>query len=63
MKCEKWPFLGIWTKKNSNKFICLEPWFGIADMENANQNLINKIGIIKLDSHQNFKCSFVINFY
>lgn len=28
---KNWPFYGIWTKKNTNQFICLEPWQGIND--------------------------------
>ncbi len=63
MKCTNWPFFGIWTKKNSEKFICLEPWFGIADSETTNSNFTNKKGVIKLLPEQNFDCSFSILFF
>ena len=63
MKCTNWPFFGIWTKKNSEKFICLEPWFGIADSETTNSNFTNKTGIIKLLPELNFDCSFNILFF
>jgi len=63
MECNNWPFFGIWTKKNSEKFVCLEPWFGIADSETTNSNFTNKKGIIKLLPEQNFDCSFNIIFF
>lgn len=63
MKCANWPFFGIWTKKNSEKFICLEPWFGIADSETTNSNFTKKTGIIKLLPEQNFDCSFSVLFF
>lgn len=63
MECYNWPYFGIWTKKNSEKFICLEPWQGIADNELTNQNITEKTGIIKLSPEQTFDCSFNILFY
>ena len=63
MECENCPYFGIWTKKNSEKFICLEPWYGIADMENSKSNIANKTGIIKLEPEQNFNCSYTILFF
>ena len=63
MECRNWPFFGIWTKKNSEKFICLEPWFGIADSDTTNSNFTNKTGIIKLLPEQNFDCSFSVLFF
>jgi len=42
------PFLGIWTKKDA-PFICIEPWYGIADSNNANGNIYEKEGIQILD--------------
>jgi len=41
------PYFGIWSAKNA-PFICLEPWHGIADTENATGNLEEKEGIITL---------------
>lgn len=62
MECRNWPFFGIWSKKACNKFVCLEPWYGIADKENATQQWIEKEGLIKLDAKQQFACSFSITF-
>jgi galactose mutarotase-like enzyme len=58
-----WPYFGIWTKKGTTQFVCLEPWYGIADHENANGDLEEKTGIIKLVSGQHFECSFDMIFF
>lgn len=58
-----WPFFGIWTKKDTEQFICLEPWYGIADSDNATGEMIHKTGIIKLLSEQQFDCSFDVLFF
>ncbi len=47
------PFLGIWAAKNAN-FVCIEPWCGIADSENHEQDFTKKEGIEVLASHQIF---------
>ncbi len=62
MNCKHWPYFGIWTKKQSNQFICLEPWYGIADMENSNSNIEKKEGIITVLPENYFKCEFDITF-
>jgi galactose mutarotase-like enzyme len=43
----EFPFLGIWSAKEAD-FICIEPWCGIADSVNSNQQLEQKEGIEKL---------------
>lgn len=48
------PFLGIWAAKNAN-FVCIEPWCGIADSANHNQQLIEKEGINRLDANGVFE--------
>lgn len=63
MDCKGWPFFGIWTKKQSNKYVCLEPWYGIADSETTNQEFESKNGIIKLTPYNTFTCSFNLNFF
>ena len=39
------PYLGIWSKPNLAPVVCIEPWFGVADEENSNQNIEDKRGI------------------
>jgi galactose mutarotase-like enzyme len=41
------PFFGIWAARNAG-FVCLEPWCGIADSVQHNQQLTGKEGIVKL---------------
>jgi galactose mutarotase-like enzyme len=48
------PYLGIWAAKDAN-FVCIEPWCGIADSANHNQELTEKEGIIALDLGENFE--------
>ncbi len=62
LKSLNWPYFGIWTKKQTSQFVCLEPWFGIADYENATGDLTTKTGIIKLEPEQNFDCEFELIF-
>ena len=39
------PQLGIWTKPGAG-YICIEPWQGIADPQNASGNIFEKPGIV-----------------
>lgn len=54
---EGFPYLGIWSAKEAD-FVCIEPWCGIADAENHNQELIEKEGIICLDMGGDFERSW-----
>ena len=42
------PYFGIWAAKNAD-FVCMEPWQGIADIEDHNQELTEKFGVLKLE--------------
>lgn len=57
--CKDWPYFGIWAKKGSDAFVCLEPWYGIADPINASGNLSEKEGILQLGSHKTFQKEFI----
>jgi len=61
--CQGWPYFGIWSKKSSQKFICLEPWYGIADTIYGNENLSKKDGILLLQPKKEFNCSFSCTFF
>ncbi len=63
MVSKNWPYYGIWSKKGSEQFVCLEPWFGIADNEHTTREFVYKTGIIKLETEQYFNCSFDILFF
>ena len=57
---ENFPYLGIWSKPSGAPFICIEPWFGVADDENSNQNFEDKKGIITLQKDEIFSCFYSI---
>ena len=53
------PYLGLWAKPNAD-YVCIEPWIGIADDINSNQQLIDKEGIINLHPNETFKATYII---
>jgi galactose mutarotase-like enzyme len=54
---ENFPFFGIWAAKDAD-FVCLEPWSGIADSVNHQQQLEEKEGIETLEPNQTWKRSW-----
>ena len=56
------PFFGIWAAKNAN-FVCLEPWCGIADGVDHNQQLEDKEGIVKIEGHQRWSREWTLTCY
>ena len=59
---KEFPYLGIWSSKSKSPspFICIEPWYGIADNANHNKDYKQKKGIIKLAPNRIFKTSYTI---
>ena len=47
-------WLGIWAPPGA-PFVCLEPWCGVADMEDHNGDLTKKEAVNKLDKGGSFK--------
>ena len=43
------PFLGIWAAPKAD-FVCIEPWCGIADSVNSDQQYVDKEGINRLEA-------------
>lgn len=60
---EDWPYFGIWSKKGNREFVCLEPWFGVADSMESTGRLEEKEGIMTLEAGQTFSCSFSVRFF
>lgn len=56
---EDFPYLGIWAKPNGH-FVCIEPWLGIADSSDSDQDFETKEGILKLAAGSDFSARFVI---
>lgn len=59
---EGFPFLGLWAAKGGN-FVCIEPWCGIADSVDHNQELICKEGIEKLFPGCTWSRQWAVRFY
>jgi galactose mutarotase-like enzyme len=57
---DNFPYLGLWSKPSAAPFICIEPWFGIADEENSNQKLEEKKAMITLQKNEIFSCFYSI---
>ncbi|MCG3684296.1 aldose 1-epimerase family protein [Aliarcobacter butzleri] len=60
VKFDNFPYLGIWSKPNDAPFVCIEPWFGVADEQNANQKIEDKKGILSLEKEEEFFCFYTI---
>lgn len=56
------PYLGIWAAKNAD-FVCIEPWCGIADSVDTNQQLVDKEGINKLGTDETFEKSWTVKLF
>ncbi|HLY69095.1 MAG TPA: aldose 1-epimerase family protein [Puia sp.] len=55
------PYLGIWAAKNAD-FVCIEPWCGIADSIDSDQQIINKEGINILKADEVFERRWTVTF-
>lgn len=60
------PLVGVWTPyyKDSNStapFLCIEPWYGLADNINSNKQYMDKDYINKLNIGEIFKTSYSIS--
>lgn len=58
--CAGWPYLGIWMPPSGAPFICIEPWYGLADNLQHDGNLETKEGIMRLQPNENFFAKFTI---
>lgn len=56
------PYMGIWAARGAD-FICIEPWCGIADPVNSNQDLTTKEGIQKLEAGGVFERSWSVTIH
>ncbi|WP_409302364.1 aldose 1-epimerase family protein [Peribacillus sp. SCS-155] len=64
---EKFPFVGIWSRymdadNTMAPFVCIEPWYGIADTYNASGKLKEKFGINKLEIGETFQAEYKMKF-
>lgn len=57
MYIASFPYLGIWAHKDA-PFVCIEPWQGLADHANHNQQLTDKEGIVMLEAAHRWQQSW-----
>lgn len=63
---KEFPYVGVWSPYNESNnsiapFVCIEPWYGIADKINSNKKFEDKIGINKLDINEEFETTYSIS--
>ncbi len=61
-KYHDFEYLGIWAKPEGD-YVCIEPWLGIADNEDTNQDFKTKEGILTLAANQTFKANYSIEIH
>lgn len=57
---EGFPYMGIWAAENA-PFVCIEPWHGLPDTAEHNQNILEKEGIIKLGKGESWESRWSIS--
>lgn len=57
LRFRDFPYLGIWAARDAD-FVCIEPWCGIADSVDSDQQLMHKEGINQLHPQQIFERSW-----
>ncbi|MFK5880315.1 MAG: aldose 1-epimerase family protein [Flavobacteriaceae bacterium] len=58
-----WKYLAFWTKGRDAPFICIEPWCGIADSEEGQNEFSEKLGIEKLVVGNTFDAEYSMEFF
>ncbi|MCB5950691.1 aldose 1-epimerase family protein [Enterococcus sp. BWT-B8] len=62
LKYEDIPFVGIWSPyEKEAPFVCIEPWWGIADTVNSDGQLEDKSAVNQLKPAEEFKTNYVIS--
>lgn len=59
---DDFPFLGIWAKTNGD-FVCIEPWDGLPDYENSDQDFTKKVGNLNLSPNNTHYASYTIQVF
>ena len=55
---KEFPYLAFWRPEAA--FLCIEPWYGIADYDNTNKRIEDKIGVQSIHENEEFNSQFVI---
>lgn len=58
------PYVGIWSSyPQTGDFVCIEPWWGIADDTESTGDLTKKIGIRTLEPHAHYTSRYRIGIF
>lgn len=58
------PYVGVWSQyPNCGNYVCIEPWWGIADLTDADGDLEHKQGMNKLEAGEEFEACFRMSFH
>ena len=58
------PFVGIWSQyPKTDNYVCIEPWWGIADRQDASGKLEEKYGMNHLAPGEEFNAGFSIAYH
>lgn len=58
------PYVGVWSPyPKQAPFICIEPWWGLADTVDADGKLEDKFAINRLSGEQQFDAGYQISFF
>lgn len=57
------PYVGVWSKNRESPFVCIEPWFGVADHQSHNQQFAQKEGVIQLGGGKIFESIYSVAIY
>lgn len=57
-------YVGIWSQyPNTANYVCIEPWWGIADREDADGELEHKYGMNHLEPGKEYQAGFSITYH
>lgn len=62
MDFEGFPYLAIWSKPGA-PFICIEPWYSIADTVKTTGVFTQKTDMITLAPKKSFECKYTVEFF
>lgn len=55
------PYMAFWAPATGAPFVCLEPWYGHADLLGFNDEFKNKAGIQTLNVDESFECNYILS--
>ncbi|MBL1224630.1 aldose 1-epimerase family protein [Enterococcus sp. BWR-S5] len=62
LKYDNIPFVGVWSPYGVEApFVCIEPWWGIADKVDSNGELVDKFAVNRLNPKELFNTSYTIS--